>query len=160
MPTLQEAHLRHAHYYLNLLNDTDQTYRQGGKAIEVGLELLDLEWENIQIGQKWAERYSKSNGAAAEMCSDYPIAGGYILDLRMAPSERIGWLEAALVSARRLQYQEAEGMHIGNLGVAYMDLGETKKAIEFHKQRLAIARDLGDRRGESTVLGNFSKSQI
>lgn len=93
MPIMREAHLQHALYYLNLLSDTDQTYKQGGEAIERGIELLDLEWENIKIGQSRAEYYSKNDNAAAEMCSAYPIVGGYILDLRLAPRERIQWLE-------------------------------------------------------------------
>ena len=45
--------------------------------------------------------------------------------------------------------KQAEGVHLGNLGLAYADLGETRKAIEFYEQRLAIAREIGDRRGEA-----------
>ena len=47
-------------------------------------------------------------------------------------------------------------MTLGNLGVAYTILGETRRAIQFYEQRLAIAREIGDRRGEGTVLWNMS----
>ena len=44
-------------------------------------------------------------------------------------------------------------MHLGNLGLAYADLGETRRAIEFYEQALAIAREIGDRRGEGADAG-------
>jgi tetratricopeptide (TPR) repeat protein len=45
---------------------------------------------------------------------------------------------------------------LGNLGVAYKNLGETRRAIQFYEQYLAIARELGDRRGEGNALWNMS----
>ena len=42
--------------------------------------------------------------------------------------------------------------------MAYADLGETQKAIEYYEQALAIAREIGDRRGEATALWNMSLS--
>ena len=35
-----------------------------------------------------------------------------------------------------------------------MDLGETRRAIEYYEQDLAITRETGDRRGEGTALWN------
>jgi tetratricopeptide (TPR) repeat protein len=45
--------------------------------------------------------------------------------------------------------------HLGNLGLAYSDLGEPRKAIEFYDQALQISREIGDRRGEGNHLGNL-----
>ena len=45
---------------------------------------------------------------------------------------------------------------LGNLGGAYMNLGETQRAIQFYEQRLTIAREIGDRIGEGTALWNMS----
>jgi len=50
----------------------------------------------------------------------------------------------------------AEGAILGNLGIAYRNLGEPRKAIEFYEQRLIIAREIGDRRGEGSALWNMS----
>ena len=41
------------------------------------------------------------------------------------------------------------------MGIAYTDLGETQKAIEYYEQALVIAREIGDRRGEGARLGNL-----
>ena len=40
-------------------------------------------------------------------------------------------------------------------GIAYSDLGEPKKAIEYYEQALKISREIGDRRGEGNDLGNL-----
>jgi len=45
---------------------------------------------------------------------------------------------------------------LGNLGNAYADLGETRKAIEYYEQILIIHREIGDRRGEGADLWNMS----
>ncbi len=47
---------------------------------------------------------------------------------------------------------------MGNLGNAYADLGEPRRAIEYYEQHLAIAREIGDRRGEGNALFNMSLS--
>jgi len=44
---------------------------------------------------------------------------------------------------------------LGNLGLAYSDLGQVEKAIEYHEQALVISKEIGDRRGEGNHLGNL-----
>jgi tetratricopeptide (TPR) repeat protein len=41
------------------------------------------------------------------------------------------------------------------LGIAYRSLGNYAKAIEYAQQHLAIAREIKDRRGEGSALGNL-----
>jgi tetratricopeptide (TPR) repeat protein len=149
------SRMGHAEHYLSVLWETDKLYKQGGDAIKHGLALFDLEWRNIQTGQAWAESQSGENDVAAALCSDYPSAGVYLLTLRQHPREQISWLEAALVAARRLNDRIAEGRHLGNLGLAYADLGEMRSVIELYEQALVIAREIGDRHGEGSVLGNL-----
>ncbi len=57
--------------------------------------------------------------------------------------------------AREIGDRRGEGAALGNLGNAYADLGEPRKAIEFYEQALVIAREIGDRRGEGNALGNL-----
>jgi ATP/maltotriose-dependent transcriptional regulator MalT len=53
---------------------------------------------------------------------------------------------------RRLTSVQAHGAVLGNLGLAYADLGKVERAIEFYKQLLVIAKEIGDRRGEGAWL--------
>jgi hypothetical protein len=49
----------------------------------------------------------------------------------------------------------AYGQAYGNLGCAYESQGDFSKAIEYHTQHLAIAKEVGDRAGEGTAYGNL-----
>jgi tetratricopeptide (TPR) repeat protein len=145
----------HASHYLSVLSDADDLYLKGGEALKQGLVLFDLEWPNVQAGQAWAEEQAGKDDAAASLCNDYPNAGAYLLLLRQHARERIRWLESALAAARRLNNRDDEGRHLGNIGLAYTELGETRRSIEFHEQALTIIREIGDRPNEGNVLGNL-----
>ncbi len=48
----------------------------------------------------------------------------------------------------------------GNLGNAYTELGEARKAIKYYDQALAITREIRDRRGEGANLGNLGNAYV
>jgi tetratricopeptide (TPR) repeat protein len=148
------AQQRHAQHFRDVLGVANQLYLEGGDKLMQGLALFDQEWGNIQAGQAWVAEHSEQDDGAAELCSGYAGVGS-LLDLRQHPRERIRWLEAALAAARRLKDREAEGRHLGNLGNAYRQLGEARRAIEHHQQALVVTREIGDRRGEGAALGNL-----
>ncbi|HOV83171.1 MAG TPA: tetratricopeptide repeat protein, partial [Methanothrix sp.] len=58
--------------------------------------------------------------------------------------------------SRQIGDRRGEGADLGNLGLAYADLGDARKAIEYYDQALAISRQIGDRRGEGIQLFNMS----
>ncbi len=153
--TRNTAALRHAEQYKNVCLATDRLYKEGGDNILVALNLFDTERHNIDAGFNWSATNTETSDPAAQLCNAYPDAGAYCLALRQHPREWITWLEHALTAARRLKDRWMEGAHLGNLGLAYFDLGETKRAIEYHEQALAISREIGDRRGEGNALGNL-----
>jgi tetratricopeptide (TPR) repeat protein len=150
-----EAERRHAAHYLEVASAADDLYLKGGDAILKGLRLFDTEWANIRAGQAWAAVHAEQDEEAAKLCNRYPDAATYCFDLRLHPREHIKWLEAALSAARRLRDRRAEGARLGNLGIAYKQLGEARRAIEYYEQHAAIARQIGDRRGEGNALGNL-----
>ncbi len=44
---------------------------------------------------------------------------------------------------------------MGDLGLAYTDLGEPRRAIQVLEQAIVIAREIGDRRGEAIASWNL-----
>ncbi|MFN8466307.1 MAG: tetratricopeptide repeat protein [Caldilineaceae bacterium] len=77
------------------------------------------------------------------------------LDLQGYFTDRQTVIQAGLAATRasNAQYDQAE--FLNRLGLAYADLGEPRRAIDLYEQYLAIAREIGDRRGEGAALGNL-----
>lgn len=148
----------HATHYQTVLATANDLYFKGGGTVRGGSALFDLEWRNIEVGQAWAEAEAGGNDQAAELGITYPLGGAYVLNLRQHARERIRWLEVAVGAARRLKQRAREGTALGNLGLAYADLGEISRAVEFYEQYLAIASEIGDRRGEGVALGNLGNA--
>ncbi len=153
-PDRYEAQKRHAQHYETVFRTANNLYLEGGESIMHGLALFEMEWSSIRIGQAWAEAHTVEDKTAATLCNGY-AGQGALLGLRQHPRERIPWLEAALNAARLLKDRSAEGVHLGNLGLAYTDLGDIRKAIELHEQTLTIARETGNRRDEGNALGSL-----
>jgi tetratricopeptide (TPR) repeat protein len=149
---------RHASYFRDLLAAADNLYLQGAEAVQAGLALFDREGANIMAGHAWSCKNLESISQAAELCMGYPDAGAYVISLRLHPKQRISWLEEALKSARKLKNKRMEGSHLGNMGLAYANLGDARKAIEYYEQQLTITREIGDRRGEGNAMGNMGNA--
>jgi CHAT domain-containing protein/Flp pilus assembly protein TadD len=66
--------------------------------------------------------------------------------------------QQALLLYRAIKYREGEGAALGNLGNAYVALGNYAKAIELQQQSLAIAREIKDRQGEGAALGDLGNA--
>jgi tetratricopeptide (TPR) repeat protein len=77
------------------------------------------------------------------------------LDLAGYWTERLTALNAVLASARVLNNRQNEGIFLGNLGIAYAELGQVERALEYYQQALEISRETGDQSGESRDLGNL-----
>jgi tetratricopeptide (TPR) repeat protein len=148
------ARLRHARHYQKLLWAANELFLQGKDSLSKGLNLFDINRMNIQFGQKWASEKKLVCNEIAKICSNFAL-GSNILELRLHPMENIEWQEAALISARQIVNRNAEGSHLGNMGLAYAALGDARRAIHYHKQSLQIYRDSGDRREEGSCLGNI-----
>ena len=153
-----QAHRRHAAHYLDVAERADDTYLKGGKRVLEGLRLFDQERVQIETGQAWAAGHAAEDDEAAVLAQSYPLRAPWVLELRLHPRERIRWLEASAEAARKLGNRADEGITAGNLGIAYRQLGETRRAIEYYEQDLEIARETGDRRGEGTTLGNLGSA--
>jgi len=150
----ETAKLRHARYYLNTLCKAEESIQQGNDFLAMGLMLFDIDWINIEAGQKWASENKFKCTEIAEMCNDFAWMGN-ILNLRLHPFKYIEWLNEALTAVREINNKEAEGAHLGNLGLAYFHLGNPHKAIEYFEQALKISREIGDGQLAIYSLGNL-----
>jgi tetratricopeptide (TPR) repeat protein len=164
-----DAKQRLIKHYLKVLSDAEKLYDKGGKNIREGLMLFDREWANIKEGQAWAEvmmqniaKSKKKSGMefALQSVNSYPNDGCNVLALRQHPQERIRWLETALTATRLIKKINFEGAHLINLGLAYADLGEGRKAIEYYDRALAISRKIGDRYNEGAALGDLGSAYM
>ncbi len=148
--------LRYAAQYLDEARLAQDLFLQGGDNILRGLALFDTERPHIDaIGELARQQPNEtSNG----LLMAFAHATTHIGDLRYNKQrERILQIEAALEAARRQHDREAEGMFLGNLGLAYAALGNVQQAIPYYEQQLAIVRDIGDRRGEATGCWNLGR---
>ena len=50
------------------------------------------------------------------------------------------------------------GWLLGTVGLCHHRLAEVTKAIDYYKQFLVIAREIGDGRGEGVDLGNLGRA--
>jgi hypothetical protein len=110
MPTRHQAYLRHAKHYWALLAVSNDVYKLGGNKVLSALSLLDSEWSNIQVGQRWAEGHINHDEVASSLCSAFPLYGGGPLDLRLSNSEHVHWLETGLTAARQSGNRKLEGV--------------------------------------------------
>ena len=60
--------------------------------------------------------------------------------------------------SREIGDKRGEGTDLSNLGAAYFQLGETRKAIDLCEQALTISREIEDKRGEVSDLCNLGIS--
>jgi tetratricopeptide (TPR) repeat protein len=146
------AQQRYSLHYEKVLYRANELYWKSGKN---GIELFEIERENIIAGQKWAEGNIDNDDLARKLCRSYPDSGLYVLDLRLHPKMKISWLKSAIAACQMLGDRQGEGAHLGNMGLAYAALGDARKAIEYYEQALVIDREIGDRRGEGADLGNM-----
>ena len=155
----EAAQLRHALYVLAVARWSNERYLAGGDDLLAGLSLLDDILPHLRAAFAWArEGAAAARGVQARLAVLLPDAATHPLDLRLVPQEKVEWLEVAAATAHTLGDQEAEGAHLGNLGNAYSDLGEVRRAIEYYEQTLVIFREIGDRWREGTALGNLGNA--
>src|ERR1700754_966028 len=112
IPNLHEAQYRHAAYYESVLRRAESQYQQEGENSRQGLELFDLEVENIRRGQAWAALHADSNEAATKLCSSYLWSGGSLLSIRLHARESLRWAQSARAAAHQLKDRITEAANL------------------------------------------------
>ncbi|XP_078380663.1 tetratricopeptide repeat protein 28-like isoform X2 [Oculina patagonica] len=68
--------------------------------------------------------------------------------------------ERSLKIAKEVGDTAGEGHAYGNLGNAYLSLGDFRKAIECHEYLLKITKEVEDRAGEGSAYGNLGNAYL
>jgi len=147
------AMMRYAGHYTKVGWKVDHLYLNGGEYMLRGLELFDSERFHIEAAFEWLA--PRCDEVSASLLSSLVDAVVHISELRFNLRQRIRWLEGQRDAARIVKNRKGEGAALDNLGLAYNDLGEPYKAIEFHEQALVVVREIGDKCGECTTLDNL-----
>jgi tetratricopeptide (TPR) repeat protein len=77
------------------------------------------------------------------------------LEMQGHATERVIAMAAGLEAARRLDLPGDEETFLIKLGLAYRDLGQVDRAIEYYKQVLTPNRGIVDQQVKATALGNL-----
>lgn len=166
MPNLLDARLRHAILFLQQIDAANDRYLAGDSEAAAALLDFDHNQANIIVAQKWLAEYvpeitneeiqsDELARAIVDLCNAYPDAGAYLVNLRLGPNERIQWLQAALNASQRLGSAITTQAHLGNLGLAYNELGYFSTSIEYLEQALKLAEQIGDHYHQGAWLGNL-----
>jgi tetratricopeptide (TPR) repeat protein len=155
---LEAAKRRHVEHFIRVANEADSLYHSGGENVVRGLKLFDLERGHIEAAFDWLASGTDKNTAG--LLVSLVNAVGFPGNVRFEPRQRVQWLEAQARAARLAGDRVKEGMAICNLGSAYGDLGDQRKATGLQEEALIIARESGDRHGEAACIGNLGHSYM
>lgn len=148
-----EAEYRHGVWIKDRLTEAKEMYKSGGDGVLEGLAWWDDQIAEITAARTRIAAHLRADADDQGLALSMADAGVYLTDLRLHSRDRIIWWQDALASARKTGHRAGEGAALGNLGLAWANLGETRKAIDFYEKRIVIAREIGDRRGEGNALG-------
>ena len=150
----KQARLSHAEYFIELAGQTADLYDQGHEYLLQALELFDLERPHLESAFNFLANQPSWAGKLAQLVGCVAATS----DLRFSRLQRICWLDAQAIAARRVGSWEHEGAALCNLGLAYADMGEPRKAIEFLDKSLVICQNKGDRHGIGHALNNLGNA--
>ncbi len=150
------AHLRHAAHYRDVGYETAALYLKGGENVRAGLDLFDRERVQLEAAFDWL--VPRLDRDSARLLLSLVNAVVYTSNLRFHPRQSVRWLEAQRDAAHFIEDREQEGNILGNLGNAYFDLGDARKAIDSYEQSQVVMREIGDRRGECNNLSNLGNA--
>ena len=154
MPLLTDALTRYATHYMHVLDKANSLFREGGQHTREGGNLFDIDWGNIEKGQRWASKIKMDY--ARDLCKKYPEVGINILTMKLHPKQWINWLQDALETARQTRDIRSIGIVLGNLALAYAELGLYKKAIQFYKDAIRVDQKIDSLKAEGVDVGNLA----
>jgi tetratricopeptide (TPR) repeat protein len=133
--------LRHSQYYLSVMTRASSLYESGGKGVQAGLQLFDLEWDQIAKGQEWASEHKREKLIAASLCNEYARFGVGVLEIRGLSQKRVNWLEHGRTAAQIVGDTASERQHMVALGNHYLLVGRFHTALGFFSQSSRLSQE-------------------
>jgi len=137
------THRNLAFYYFDTLKDANDLYESDEDALERALNLFDLDWFNIQAGQKWSALKNTEDAKIAKLCGDFCKEARILMPMRHPTDECIEWNESALTASRESENVESEKNNLLSLGMQLHSLGIYDKAIEYLEEAQSLSNKLG-----------------
>jgi len=153
----REARVRHAAYYLPVLEAARENILKGGEKARNGLQLFHREWVNIQTALSRVRKNSVEGKQAAELFNAYMIAGAELLPLHFFPKECQNYLEAGLKVSQRLGTKNSEAQHLVNLGAFYISQVKYEEARDYLEQANQLAATLQDAHIQGKALNEMAR---
>ena len=113
------THRNLAFYYFDILKDANDLYESDEDALESALNLFDLDWFNIQAGQKWSALKNTEDAKIAKLCGDFCKEARILMPMRHPTDECIEWNESALTASRESENVESKKITSYPLGCNY-----------------------------------------
>ena len=117
---------------------------------------LQPELPNFEGASAWA--FDHAMWAETERFAWNLYSGSGLTNYRGLYTNALSLLRRAARAAENSGNPRNRSAHLGNLGIAYDDLGQYQQAIDYHERALAISQDIGDKRGEGSDLGNLGNA--
>jgi tetratricopeptide (TPR) repeat protein len=150
------THRNLAFYYFDILKNANELYASDEEALESALNLFDLDWFNIQAGQKWSAQKSTEDAKIAKLCGDYCKEARVLMPMRHPTDECIEWNESALAASRDSENTESQKNNLLSLGMQLHSVGNFDKAIEYLEEAQSLSHKLGhvaDEKNSLDLLG-------
>ncbi|MGH7185512.1 MAG: tetratricopeptide repeat protein, partial [Pseudomonadota bacterium] len=144
------AERRHAKHFWNAMEMAMTLCKSGNAGVNLALELCDRERLNIETGRAWAVAHAAGDAEAAEWAADYLYFGIPAMIHRLRANEVDTWLREAVAAGGR-----KESELLGQIGSAYQDVGDQRRALEYCERSLAAAREAGDPAGAQRAIGGL-----
>ena len=157
---LEAAQWRYAEAAVQIARATQTQYAAGGEDVLQALAQFDVEQPHLDTARTWAEAHA-GTPRGDRLLVDLAMATCDIGNLRSAVrDERIPRWQCAYEAAQRLDDRHGAVQATRNLGVAYEELGEIRRAIPYYEQGLSLAHKLGEPAYIGVILNNLGLAYI
>jgi tetratricopeptide (TPR) repeat protein len=157
---LEAAQWCYAEATVEIARAIQAQYAAGGEEVLQALACFDLELPHLEAARAWAEAHS-GTARGDHLLVDLALATRDIGNLRSAVrNERIPRWERVCAAAQRLADHRSAVIALRNLGFAYEELGEPRRALPYYDQALTLAQALGDPAYIGAALNNLGLACI